>query len=52
MGKVEGLRQAQLWLMLEGSRRRVAVAGAGDAEKPEHLPPCYRAGFVLNGDWR
>jgi CHAT domain-containing protein len=52
MGKLEALRQAQLWLMREGGRRGVSVPGADSGDEPRSLPPYYWAGFVLSGDWR
>ena len=51
LGKLEALREAQLWLMTEGKKRGVAVEGEA-ASGRDRLPPCYWAGFVLSGDWR
>jgi CHAT domain-containing protein len=57
LGKLEALRQAQLWLLREG--RRDPGLRRGTLERlPEkgadkgRLPPHYWAAFVLSGDWR
>jgi len=53
LGKVEALRQAQLWMLREG-RSRSFVREDQEAQPPKdaRLPPYYWAGFVLSGDWR
>jgi CHAT domain-containing protein len=64
LGKLEALRQAQLWMLNHGSeqpqiRRELAARGlivfAGDAPVPAdapRLPTYFWAAFVLSGDWR
>jgi CHAT domain-containing protein len=42
MGRLEALREAQLWLM----------RGRDESGKGQRLPPHAWAGFVLSGDWR
>jgi CHAT domain-containing protein/tetratricopeptide (TPR) repeat protein len=49
-GKLEALREAQLWMLREGKGRGVKVEG-GEGEGMT-LPPKYWAAFVLSGDWR
>jgi CHAT domain-containing protein len=62
LGKLEALREAQLWVRREG-RSRVTGSGESrgvripDQDEPSsgesrNLPPFYWAGFVLSGDWR
>ena len=58
LGKLEALRQAQLWMLREGSRsdpvRRSfeREAKTDFSEKGAPLSPYCWAGFVLSGDWR
>lgn len=61
LGKLEALREAQIWMIRHGGeqvgiRREIAARGAKSLEKIEvnsqHLPPYYWAAFVLSGDWR
>jgi CHAT domain-containing protein/tetratricopeptide (TPR) repeat protein len=52
MGKLEALRQAQLWLMREGGQRGVMLPEESRATESKHLPPYFWAAFVLSGDWR
>jgi CHAT domain-containing protein/Tfp pilus assembly protein PilF len=65
MGKLEALREAQLWMLEHGAeqpemRREIAARGlkefAGDVEasgaKDKQLPPYYWAAWVLSGDWK
>lgn len=47
MGRVEALRQAQLWMMRKGGTRSLDLPP--DAKT---LAPQYWAAFVLSGDWR
>jgi CHAT domain-containing protein/tetratricopeptide (TPR) repeat protein len=59
MGRIEALREAQLWMLNEGSTDPGLQRGAGfdgpeDAPpaKDGRLPPYYWAAFVISGDWR
>jgi CHAT domain-containing protein len=65
MSKLESLRQAQLWLLREGSRNPEVIRGIVNRnrgmvrrarlpipEQEDRLPPFYWAAFVLSGDWR
>jgi CHAT domain-containing protein len=63
MGKLEALREAQLWMLNHGVEQpeiqRELVArglkefeGDTNAPKSNRLPPYYWAAFVLSGDWR
>jgi hypothetical protein len=58
IGKLEALREAQLWLRAEDVRRsdvirgNRAVTADGDDAQAGRLPPYYWAAFVLSGDWR
>ena len=57
MGKLEALREAQLW-MLRGrdaqsvGRLRGLAAEDDDLPAAQGVPPRYWAAFVLSGDWR
>ncbi|MEQ8788700.1 MAG: CHAT domain-containing tetratricopeptide repeat protein [Pirellulaceae bacterium] len=57
MGKLEALREAQLWMLRERGRtglsdsRGLKLLEAEDAGS-KRLPPYYWAAFVLSGDWR
>ena len=51
MGKLEALREAQIWMLRDKGNRGLALPK--DAPKDdEPLPPYYWAAFVLSGDWR
>jgi CHAT domain-containing protein len=58
MGKLDALREAQLWLMKEARARPELLRGGlrpeDDIEwKPgDPVPPYYWAAFTLSGDWR
>jgi len=58
MGKLEALREAQLWMLREGRKdagiqRGVKRHATDDPGEPTgRLPPYYWAAFVLSGDWR
>ena len=59
MSKIESLRDAQRWLLHEGSKQPDVVRGldlSTDLEEPTQpsgqLPPRYWAAFELSGDWR
>ena len=52
MGKLEALRQAQLWMLREGKARGVIREEDQGASQSKRLPPYYWAAFVLSGDWR
>src|SRR5262245_48980639 len=51
LGKLEALRQAQLWLLREGPARGLTL-DAPKGSGPRRAPPFYWAAFVLAGDWR
>lgn len=56
-GRLEALRQAQLWLLNEGVKQGNLLRGLDlpDAEPPgtiRRAPPFFWAAFVLSGDWR
>ncbi len=54
-GKLEALREAQLWLIREGVEELGRMRGGLERPNPEPrgtLPPSYWAAFVLSGDWR
>jgi len=50
LGKLEALREAQLWMMKDQSARGAELIQ--DAADNARLPPEYWAAFVLSGDWR
>ena len=56
--RLEALRQAQLWLLNEGTKTEDVRRGLGleeaaaGADESGRLSPYYWAGFVLSGDWR
>jgi CHAT domain-containing protein len=56
MGKLEALREAQLWMLREGERVPGVVRGLGVEDAPPvkdgRLPPFYWGAFSLSGDWR
>ena len=54
-GKLEALREAQLWLLRNGAAELGGMRGKlerPNAELKGPLPPSYWAAFVLSGDWR
>jgi len=51
LGKLQALREAQLWMLKEGRARGMKLKGE-TATKSTRLPPYYWAAFVLSGDWR
>jgi CHAT domain-containing protein len=59
MSKIESLREAQRWLLHEGSKQPDLVRGLEFSPGPEEeswksgrMPPRYWAAFELSGDWR
>jgi CHAT domain-containing protein len=55
LGKLEALREAQLWLLHEGAKELGRPRGGlvrPDPVPQGPLPPSYWAAFVLSGDWR
>jgi CHAT domain-containing protein len=54
MGKLEALREAQIWMLKErGPRGLKEFEGdRGQATENRRLPPYFWAAFVLSGDWR
>jgi CHAT domain-containing protein/tetratricopeptide (TPR) repeat protein len=54
LGKLEALREAQLWMLREGRQSLRGIIRVDEAGGPrdERLPPRYWAAFVLSGDWR
>jgi CHAT domain-containing protein len=55
MGKLEALREAQLWLLREGAQRPELLRGGlqrPDTRRAGPVSPFYWAAFVLSGDWR
>jgi CHAT domain-containing protein/Tfp pilus assembly protein PilF len=59
MSKIESLREAQRWLLREGSKQADVGRGldlsTGSDEETQpsgQLPPRYWAAFELSGDWR
>jgi len=58
MGKLDALREAQLWMLREGRSHADVARGIQRQEKTPapvttgRLPPYYWAAFVLSGDWR
>ncbi len=54
-GKLEALREAQLWLLHHGADELGRSRGGLDRQVHElrgPMPPSYWAAFVLSGDWR
>ncbi|MDX1944997.1 MAG: tetratricopeptide repeat protein [Pirellulaceae bacterium] len=51
MGKLQALREAQLWMLKERGPRGLTRIETGDTPQ-NRLPPYYWAPFVLSGDWR
>ena len=54
-GKLEALREAQLWLLRQGAEELGKMRGGlvrPDPVPAGPLPPSYWAAFVLSGDWR
>ncbi|NUQ66031.1 MAG: CHAT domain-containing protein, partial [Pirellulales bacterium] len=55
LGKLEALRQAQLWMLREGpdrGLRPIPRKPESANESSKKLPPLVWAAFVLSGDWR
>jgi CHAT domain-containing protein/Tfp pilus assembly protein PilF len=59
MSRLEALREAQQWMIHEGSKIPGGLRGldtSADDQQPlassDRLPPFYWAAFVLSGDWR
>ena len=61
LGKVEALREAQLWMLHHGHeqpavQRKMAARGlerlAAPGQQSKTMPPYFWAAFVLSGDWR
>ena len=52
MGRLEALREAQLWMLTEGSRGLVRVDQRPPKGSVPRTPPEYWAAFALSGDWR
>ena len=53
MGKLEALREAQLWMLRGGRARAVMLIEEGQpAGRSDRVLPFYWAAFVLSGDWR
>jgi len=53
LGKLQALREAELWMIHEGpSRGLVIVDPEPQPGKPAHADPYYWAAFELSGDWR
>ena len=50
MGKLEALREAQIWMLRDQGNRGLTITEQ-PADK-ESLPPYYWAAFVLSGNWR
>jgi CHAT domain-containing protein len=52
-GRLESLREAQLWMLREWHPRATVTHDKDQpANRRDRLPPAYWAGFVLSGDWR
>jgi CHAT domain-containing protein len=53
LGKLEALRETQIWMLNEGKQQGLdRVEPAVKNPSSGRLPPRYWAGFVLSGDWR
>jgi CHAT domain-containing protein len=53
LGKLEALREAQLWMLRErGPRGLKPQEGEETASLSQRLPPYYWGAFILSGDWR
>jgi CHAT domain-containing protein/tetratricopeptide (TPR) repeat protein len=54
MGRLEALREAQLWVLREGPKRglELLTGDEGSGGEAKRAPPYYWAAFVLSGDWR
>jgi len=53
MGKLAALREAQLWMLREGSaHEKMPTEKKPKTAKPTRLPPFFWGAFVLSGDWR
>lgn len=51
MTKLEALREAQLWMLREGTSRGLVTEG-DPPSADKRLPPYFWAAFVLSGDWK
>ena len=52
LGKLEALRQAQLWMLREGGKRGFEFKDDKTGPPAMQAPPYFWAAFVLSGDWR
>jgi len=53
MGKLDALREAQLWMLREGAAHGVKSSGNNQrTNKTTRLSPLFWGAFVLSGDWR
>jgi tetratricopeptide (TPR) repeat protein len=52
VGRLEAMRQAQLWLLREGVKRGMVRRDKDDIPRGSRTPPLYWAAFTLAGDWR
>jgi len=52
MGKLEALREAQLWMLKEHGARGLKEVESDATATSNRRPPYYWAAFVLSGDWR
>jgi CHAT domain-containing protein len=52
MGKLEALREAQLWMLRDRGPRGLVDPEKNETAPPQRLPPYYWAAFILSGDWR
>ena len=51
--KLDALREAQLWMLVEGGTRGIVrVAKLDETNPAPRVPPLHWAAFVLSGDWR
>jgi CHAT domain-containing protein/Tfp pilus assembly protein PilF len=51
LGKLESLREAQIWMLRQQGSRNPALA-ANQAGSSAPLPPFFWAPFFISGDWR
>jgi len=52
LGKLEALREAQLWMLRDEGARSGLKFDEKETKASEPMPPFYWAAFVLSGDWR
>jgi len=52
MGKLEALREAQIWMLRDKGSRAMVLENDEKRGESSGLPPYYWAAFVLSGDWR